>query len=63
MHFQVAPDWAERKEDGWEVLVTRWVGGDPEFEALSQRNKKNRGTGGTHSGGNRNLDRYKEKLV
>ena len=57
------PDWAEHKEDAWEALVTRWVGGNPDFDAVSKRNNANRGDQGTHSGGNRNLDRYMEKLV
>ena len=57
------PDWADGKEAAWDALVTRWVGGDPEFDAVSQRNKANRGTEGTHSAGSRNLFRFKEKLV
>ena len=57
------PDWADDKEDAWEALARRWVGEDPEFDAVSKRNKANRGHGGTHSGGNRNHGRYKEKLV
>ena len=63
MYFQVAPKWADNKEDAWEALVTRWVGGDPEFDALSKRNRANRGKEGTHSAGNRNIDRFKKKLV
>ena len=57
------PDWDDDKEDAWDALVTRWVGGDPEFDAVSQRNKANRGTEGTHIAGSRNLFRFKEKLV
>lgn len=61
-YMSVAHNRAEEKEDVWEALVTRWVGGNPEFDAVSRWNKANRGDQGTHSGGNRNLDRYKEKL-
>lgn len=63
MHFQVIPDWAERKADAWEVLVSRWVGEDPEFAVVSERNRENRGSEGTHSAGNRNHFLFKEKLV
>ena len=56
-------DWADGKEAAWDALVTRWVGGDPEFNAVSQRNKANRGTEGTHIAGSRNIFRFKEKLV
>ena len=57
------PDWADGKENAWEALVSRWVGDDAEFDAVSKRNKANRGTEGTHSGGNLNHHRFKEKLV
>ena len=57
------PDWADGKEAAWDALVTRWVGGDPEFDAVSQWNKANRGTEGTHIAGSRNIFRFKEKLV
>ena len=57
------PDWAEEKEDAWEMLAKRWVGEDPDFNAVSMRNKANRGHEGTHSAGNRNHDRYKEHVV
>ena len=57
------PDWADRREDAWAALAARWVGENPEFHAVSQRNKANRGTEGTHSGGNLNHHRFKEKPV
>jgi len=57
------PDWADGKEDAWEALVARWCGEDEEFNALSERNKKNRGDGGTHRAGNRDIARFKEKQV
>jgi hypothetical protein len=57
------PDWADDKEDAWEALVMRWLGNDPEFNVVSVRNKANHGTEGTHSGGNRNHNRFKEKIV
>jgi hypothetical protein len=57
------PSWADEKEDTFAVLARRWVGEDAEFAALSERNRRNRGKEGTHSAGNRNHDRYKEKLV
>jgi hypothetical protein len=61
--FQVIPLWADNKEDAWEALVDLWLGEDPDFNAVSERNKDNRGSEGTHSAGSRNLDRYQEKMV
>lgn len=63
LQFQVMPDWADGREDAWEALVTRWVGGDAEFDAVSKRNKINRGSEGTHSAGSRNHHMVKQKLV
>ena len=57
------PLWADGKDDAWEALAKRWTGEDAEFAAVSARNKKNRGTDGTHSGGNLNHGRFKERLV
>ena len=57
------PQWAYGKEDAWSALASRWLGDDPEFKALSERNKANRGSGGTHCAGARNHDRFKAKLV
>jgi hypothetical protein len=51
------------KDDGWKELEMMWVGGNPEFNAVSERNRRNRGKEGTHVQGNRNHDRYKEHLV
>ena len=61
--FQVRPDWAFGKEDAWRALTARWRGEDEEWNALSQRNKANRGSGGTHRAGNLDSQRYKAKLV
>ena len=57
------PKWAYGKVDAWEALASRWLGLDPDFKALSEQNKANRGTGGTHCAGTRNHNRFKEKLV
>ena len=57
------PDWCDGKEDAWAASVRRWVGEDEDFNAVSARNKANCGNEGTHSGGNRNHDRFKEKMV
>lgn len=55
--------WCEHKEDAFEVLASRWIGEDPDFEAVSKRNKKNRGSMGTHSAGSRNHGLFKKHLV
>ena len=57
------PEWAYGKADAWEALASRWLGEDAAFRALSERNKANRGTAGTHCAGARSHDRFKEKLV
>ena len=44
-------------------MATKWVGSDPDFVAVSQRNKANRGSEGTHSAGSLNFFRFKERLV
>lgn len=61
-YMSIMPNWADEKEDAWEALAKRWVGEDPDFDAMSKRNKANRGTEGTHNGGSRNHDRFKQKL-
>ena len=61
--FQVRPQWAYGKDDAWEALVSKWLGHDPAFNALSTRNKAYRGHGGTHCAGAHNHDRHKAKLV
>lgn len=57
------PQWCDNKEDAFEALVTKWLGEDAEFNAMSERNKANRGTGGTHSAGSRNTDHYRMHMV
>lgn len=57
------PTWADGKEDAWLALSARWRGEDAEFNALSERNKANRGSGGTHCAGNRNHGRFKAHMV
>ena len=57
------PSWADDKEDAYEALIMRWLGLDPDFEAVSRRNKKNRGSEGTHRVGIRNHHRFNEKMV
>jgi hypothetical protein len=51
------------KEDAWATLAAMWVGENAEFNAVSERNRRNRGKEGTHIQGNRNHDRYKEHVV
>ena len=57
------PHWCEYKEDAFEALVKKWLGENEEFNAVSERNRANRGTGGTHSAGSLSTGRYKAKLV
>ena len=61
--FQVIPQWCDGKEAAFEALVMRWLGEDADFNAVSERNKANRGTGGTHSAGSLSTGRYKDKMV
>jgi hypothetical protein len=61
--FQVRPDWAYGKEEAWRALTARWRGEDEEWNAVSERNKANRGSGGTHRAGNLGSERYKARLV
>ena len=61
--FQVVPEWADEHLDAFEELVKRWKGENADFKALGDRNKKNRGKGGTHNVGNRSHGRVMEKLV
>jgi hypothetical protein len=61
--FQVMPDWAVGKEEAWRALTARWRGEDEEWNAVSARNSRNRGSGGTHRGGNLSSERYRAKLV
>ena len=44
-------------------LVKNWVGENPDFKAVSDRNKANRGTQGTHTAGSSSTDRYRLRLV
>lgn len=57
------PQWCDGKQDAFEALVMKWLGEDADFKVVSERNKANRGLEGTHSGGSRSHDRYKEHLV
>jgi len=61
--FQVIPHWADRKKAAFAEMVRRWLGENEEFNAVSERNKANRGHGGTHSAGSRSIGRYKEHMV
>ena len=57
------PQWAYGKADAWEALAKRWLGQDADFKAVSERNKANRGTEGTHNAGSRSTDRYRMHMV
>ena len=63
LFYQVMPEWCYGKADAWEALASRWLGEDAAFRALSERNKANRGTSGTHCAGAHSHGRFKEKLV
>nr|XP_051220801.1 uncharacterized protein LOC127338886 [Lolium perenne] len=43
-------------------LVRNWVGENPDFKAVSDRNKINRGHQGTHTAGSSSTDRYRDRL-
>ncbi|KAI4985327.1 hypothetical protein ZWY2020_017957 [Hordeum vulgare] len=61
--FWFRPDWAYGKEEAWTALIARWRGEDEEWNALSERNKANHGSGGTHRAGNLGSERYKAILA
>ena len=51
------------REDAWAAVMKRWLREDAEWNAVSQRNKANRGNVGTHSAGACPLTLYQKKLV
>jgi hypothetical protein len=55
--FQVMPEWCRNKDEAFEALAKRWLGLDEEFMAMSEQNRENRGSEGTHSVGSRSSDR------
>ncbi|KAK1663394.1 hypothetical protein QYE76_051553 [Lolium multiflorum] len=60
----VVPHWADNnKRAAFMELVRNWVGENPDFKAVSDRNKANRGHEGTHSAGSSSTDRYRERLA
>ena len=61
--MQVIPDWATYKKPAFKELIKKWRGEDPEFNAISDRNKANRGNEGTHHAGSRSADRYQQHVV
>jgi hypothetical protein len=61
--FQVMPEWCNNKDEAFEALATRWINVDEEFTAVSERNRENHGSEGTHSARSRNSDCYRENLV
>ena len=61
--LQVVPHWADNRKVAFLELVKNWVGDNPEFKAVSDRNKTNRGHGGTHCAGSSSTDRYRQRLV
>nr|XP_051228975.1 uncharacterized protein LOC127346744 [Lolium perenne] len=47
--MSVVPHWADNnKRAAFMELVKNWVGENPDFKAVSDRNKANRGSRGTH---------------
>ncbi|XP_071681868.1 uncharacterized protein [Lolium perenne] len=61
--MSVVPHWADNnKRAAFMELVKNWVGENPDFKAVSDRNKANRGNQGTHSAGSSSTDRYRERL-
>ena len=61
--LQVIPNWADQKKVAFLELIKNWRGDNPEFKAVSDRNKANRGSEGTHSAGSRSADRYQQHMV
>ena len=61
--MQVIPDWADQKKEAFKELIKNWRGENPDFNAVSDRNKANRGIEGTHSAGSRSADRYQQHMV
>ena len=55
--MQVIPEWADQKKEAFRELIKNWRGENPDFNAMSDRNKANRGNEGTHSAGSRSADR------
>ncbi|XP_071681120.1 uncharacterized protein [Lolium perenne] len=61
--MSVVPHWADNnKRAAFMELVKNWVGENPDFKAVSDRNKANRGSQGTHTAGSSSTDRYRERL-
>ncbi|XP_051208837.2 uncharacterized protein [Lolium perenne] len=61
--MSVVPHWADNnKRAAFMELVKNWVGENPDFKAVSDRNKANRGNQGTHTAGSSSTDRYRERL-
>ena len=61
--MQVVPDWADKKKAAFEVLVKNWIGENPDFKAVSDRNKANRGNQGTHKAGSSSTGHYRKRMV
>ena len=61
--MQVIPEWADQKKETFRELIKNWRGENPDFNAMSDRNKANRGNEGTHSAGSRSADRYQQHMV
>ncbi|KAM0880262.1 hypothetical protein ACQ4PT_033719 [Festuca glaucescens] len=61
--MSVVPHWADNnKRAAFMELVRNWVGENPDFKAVSDRNKVNRGHQGTHTAGSSSTDRYRDRL-
>ncbi|KAM0857508.1 hypothetical protein ACQ4PT_048469 [Festuca glaucescens] len=61
--MSVVPHWAHNnKRAAFMELVRNWVGENPDFKAVSDRNKVNRGHEGTHTAGSSSTDRYRDRL-
>ncbi|KAK1653819.1 hypothetical protein QYE76_071624 [Lolium multiflorum] len=55
-YMSVVPNWANNnKRAAFMELVKNWVGENPDFKAVSDRNKANRGHEGTHKEGQAGL--------
>ena len=57
------PQWCDQKQAAFEALAMRWLGEDDDFNAVSERNRANRGHEGTHSAGSRSTERYRMHMV
>ncbi|KAK1692478.1 hypothetical protein QYE76_009175 [Lolium multiflorum] len=60
--MSVVPHWADNnKRAVFMELVRNWVSENPDFKAVRDRNKVNRGHEGTHTAGSSSTDHYRDR--